>query len=466
MSEQEQSTAVIVPDAKQAIVAERMAKYRNRLLAAGGWPLMIGKGEQKRAMKDSQANVLMAISVLDLRCSYDIFLNTYIVNGFELGQGLVGDLSDKMIRAFRDYCFQMLRYEPGIGETREALKRACEANTFNSVQDYLLGLKWDGTERLAEWLTTYCGAENSPLHREWGRLYLIAACARAFEPGIKFDHVLSFEGPEGAGKSTVPKVLAGAKSPAELCPYFSDSTILDKQEKEQLELCQGIWIYELSEMSGASKADQKKLKAFVVRQADRAREAYAYFKSSQPRSPVFLATINPDPNTGEVPEYLNAGDRRRWWPLTVCVTRESIDIEGLIRDRDQLFAEAMRYRDPVFETWPPLVPDAKIKAAAEAAQIARQVKHPFRDILAPLFGRVIKWSKIPPADWTLLGRDDPSGFDVTDLNVEVAAWFVLRQLPPGAATVEGGRAWAGAMGELGWKKFHREDGNWYRKARQ
>jgi predicted P-loop ATPase len=365
-----------------------------------------------------------------------------------------------MTRAFRDYCFQMLRYEPGIGETREAMKRACEANTFNSVQDYLLSLKWDGTERLAEWLTTYCGAENTALHREWGRLFLIAACARAFEPGIKFDHVLSFEGGEGIGKSTVPKVLAGAKSPAELCPYFSDSTILDKPEKEQLELCQGVWFYELGEMSGASKSDQKKLKAFVVRQADRARESYAYFKSSQPRSPVFLATINPDPNTGDVPEYLNAGDRRRWWPVTVT----KIDIPALIRDRDQLFAEAMRYRE-WDETWPPLVPDPKLKADAEAAQIARQIKHPFRDILAPLFDRVIQWNKTPPADWALLGRDDPSGFRVTDLHVEVAAWFVLRQLPHGGSTVEGGRAVSGAMGELGWKGFHREDGNWYRKAR-
>ena len=456
----EQSTATIVLDARQQAVAEKIAGYRNKLLATGGWPLSIGKGKQKRALKDSQANVLKAIAVLDLRCSYDFFRNVYLIEGFELGQGLVGDLSDKMTRAFRDYCFQMLRYEPGIGETREALKRACESNTFNSVQDYLLGLKWDGTERLAEWLTTYCGAENTPLHREWGRLTLIAACARAFEPGIKFDHVLSMEGAEGIGKSTVPKVLAGAKSPAELCPYFSDSTILDKDEKEQLELCQGIWWYELSEMSGASKADQKKLKAFVVRQVDRAREAYAYFKSSQPRSPVFIATINPDPNTDEVPEYLNAGDRRRWWPLTVT----AIDIPGLIRDRDQLFAEAMRYRE-WDDTWPPLVPDPKLKAAAEAEQIARQIKHPFRDILAPLFERVIQWDKTPLADWTLLGRDDPTGFRVTDLHVEVAAWFVLKQLPLGAATVEGGRAVSSTMGELKWKRFHREDGNWYRKAR-
>jgi predicted P-loop ATPase len=459
---------IIVPDAKQAIIAEKMVAYRDKLLATGGWPLTVGKGKQRRPMKDSQANVLKAIGLLNLECSYDIFRNSYTVEGFELGQGLVGDLGDKMIRAFRDYCFQMLRYEPGIAETREALKRACEARTYNSVQDYLKSTKWDRVPRLNTWLTVYCGAEDTPLHREWGRLYLIAACARAFEPGIKFDHVLSFEGPEGIGKSTVFKVLAGAKSPAELCPYFSDSTILDKDEKEQLELCQGIWFYELSEMAGAGKADRQKLKAFVVRQEDRAREAYAYFKSSQPRSPVFASTINPDPNTGDVPEYLNTGDRRRWWPLTVCAVNTAagkvIDIEGLIRDRDQLFAEAMEWRDPVFETWPPLVPDPKLENEAKVAQIARQMKHPYRDILAPLYDRIIEWTRVPAAvtddDWSK-GRGKESGYRVTGLNVEVAAWFVLEQLPPNASSAEGGRIVPSVMGELGWKRVKKNTGNWY-----
>ena len=206
MSEQQ-----VIPDDKQEATAEKMAGFRNKLLATGGWPLTTGKGKEKKPRRDSQINVLKAIDVLGLRCSYDIFRNSYIIEGFELGQELVGDLGDKMIRAFREYCFQMLRYEPGIGETREALKRACKSNSFNSVQNYLRGLKWDGTERLATWLTVYCGAEDTPLHREWGRLFLIAACARAFEPGIKFDHVLSLEGPEGTGKSTTFKVLAGAK---------------------------------------------------------------------------------------------------------------------------------------------------------------------------------------------------------------------------------------------------------------
>lgn len=456
------STDLIVTDERRLAAAKKLSEFRERLKDRGGWP-MLTKGKNPEPVKDSQANVMMAINALELDCSYDIFKNSYIVQGFELGSGLVGDLSDKMIRLFRDYTFRMLGYEPGIMCAREGLKLACEKNAFNSVQDYLNGLPfWDGTPRIDTWLTDYAGAEDTPLHREWGRLFLIALCCRAFEPGVKFDHVLSLEGPEGGGKSTLGKILAGAKDPAELCKYFSDSTILDKPEKEQLELCQGVWVYELSEMSGANKTEQRKLKSFVVRQEDRAREAYAYMKSCQPRSPVFYATINPD-DDGEVPEYLNEGDRRRWWPLAVCVTRESIDMDGLIRDRDQLFAEAMRYRDPVFETWPPLVPDPALKAAARIEQDERAIKHPFRDMLAPLFDRIIEQSADKGELWE--GKSD-TDYRVTPTAVWVTPAYVYTQLPPGAATIEGGRAVKRSMTANGWQMKRTNTARWYVKERE
>jgi hypothetical protein len=455
------STDLIVTDDQRLAAAKKIGEFRAALKKSGGWP-MVTTGKVPEPIKDSQANVLKAIDVLGLDCRYDLFLSSYVVQGFELGAGLVGDLSDKMIRAFRDYTFRMLGYEPGIMSAREGLKRACEQNTFNSVQDYLSGLKWDGTPRTATWLTTYVGVEDTPLHREWGRLWLMALCRRAFEPGVKFDHVPSLEGPEGVGKSTLGKILAGAKDPAELCKYFSDSTILDKQEKEQLELCQGVWVYELSEMSGASKADQKKLKAFVVRQEDRAREAYAYMKSNQPRSPVFYASINPD-DDGEIPEYLNDGDRRRWWPMTVCVTRAKIDFAGLLRDRDQLFAEAMiDAKDDFGMDWRPLVPDPKLEKLARVEQQARAIRHPFADVLAPLFDTVLALASDKGDDWEGASNDD---YLVTNDKVWVTAAYVLKQLPPSALTIDGGRAIKRSMAANGWQTKRTASARWYVKDR-
>src|ERR1700728_1244249 len=89
---QHMSTDLIVTEA----AAKKLAGFRKLLKDSGGWP-MLTKGKNPEPVKDSQANVLKAIDVLELECSYDIFKNSYIVHGFELGAGLIGDLSDKMI---------------------------------------------------------------------------------------------------------------------------------------------------------------------------------------------------------------------------------------------------------------------------------------------------------------------------------------------------------------------------------
>ena len=44
--------------------------------------------------------------------------------------------------------------------------------------------------RLDTWLTTYAGAEDTPLNRAVGRLMLIAAVRRIRTPGVKFDEMV------------------------------------------------------------------------------------------------------------------------------------------------------------------------------------------------------------------------------------------------------------------------------------
>ena len=109
------------------------------------------------------------------------------------------------------------------------------------------------------------------------------------------------------------------------------------------------------------KADQFAVKNFVSKQEERARPAYGRFEEIQPRVCVFIGTFNTAPS-GELIEYLNAGDQRRWWPVLVG----DIDIEGLERDRDQLFAEAM-YEYQVLGTPLYLPPSLETEARAIAA---------------------------------------------------------------------------------------------------
>src|SRR5262249_58158064 len=66
--------------------------------------------------------------------------------------------------------------------------------------------------RLTTWLQRYAGAPDSPTTSLIGIWTLIAAVARILAPGCQADHMLILEGPQGAGKSSLIRALAG--------PYF------------------------------------------------------------------------------------------------------------------------------------------------------------------------------------------------------------------------------------------------------
>jgi predicted P-loop ATPase len=106
---------------------------------------------------------------------------------------------------------------------------------------------------------------------------------------------------------------------------------LQSDKREQQELCEGVWFYEVAELSGLRSGEGEKVKAFVSRQEDKARPAYARRVEVRPRTCVFVGTTNDD-------EYLqDQTGNRRFRPIKTG----RIDIEAFRRDRDQLFAEAV-----------------------------------------------------------------------------------------------------------------------------
>ena len=203
----------------------------------------------------------------------------------------------------------------------------CRAGQFptadDTVRDYLDELQWDGVPRIDRWLIDYCRAADTPLVRAFARKVLIAAVRRVREPGCKFDFILILEGKQGVGKSSLLRILAGDEN-------FSDNEILGYQKREQQEAVQGIWIYELCELDGLTKAEISSVKLFASKQCDMARAAYDRSRSDRKRRCIFVATTNED-------TYLrDATGNRRFWPVKVG----KIDLASVERDRDQLWAEA------------------------------------------------------------------------------------------------------------------------------
>lgn len=211
-----------------------------------------------------------------------------------------------------------------------ALTLVARENQFHPIREYLEGLKWDGKPRCETMFVDYLGAPDNAYTRDIARLTLIAAVTRIYEPGAKFDFACIIEGLQGRGKSTFIQIL-GRSWFAELDGDFHDM-------KQMVEMMQGGWILEIPELSGFNRADVRAIKAFISRQEDRARLAYARRVSEFPRQCVFIGSTNDR-------EYLKDDTGgRRFWPV-YCAT-ETIDFARFAANVDQVWAEALHlYRE-------------------------------------------------------------------------------------------------------------------------
>ncbi len=225
----------------------------------------------------------------------------------------------------KDWLAHKWRIEPNKDKIEEVLQQFAMENSFHPVRKYLKALEWDKTKRINSWLKTYLKANGPERYLQAvGQKLLCAMVKRIFVPGCKFDQVVILEGLQGVGKSTTVRILAD--------PWFSDSH-LNIGDKDAVMNMQGIWVYELGELSAMRRAETNTLKEFITRSTDRIRPPYGKRTISFPRQSVFIGTTNSK-------EYLkDPSGNRRFWPVEVG----RIDLKALQKDRDQLLAEAVVY---------------------------------------------------------------------------------------------------------------------------
>ena len=235
-----------------------------------------------------------------------------------------------------------------------ALTAVADSRRFHPVREYLESLPpWDGVSRVPTLLVDYLGAADNIYTREATQKCLVAAVARVYEPGVKFDSVLILQGPQAVGKSMIFDRLGGQ--------WYSDNlSVSDMRDKTAAEKLQGYWILELSELTGMRKVDVESVKGFISRRDDIYRAAYGRNTESRLRQCVIVGSTNDD--TGFLRDVTG---NRRFWPVSVTgdTPRHPWDLPA--DDVAQIWAEVKI----CYELGESLLLSPEAAALAETAQL-------------------------------------------------------------------------------------------------
>lgn len=293
---------------------------------------------QKQLELDRSGNVKDTMSNICTILRFDPQLKTIVFNQFKSMLDVVGDLPWPQVKpgwSDTDLACAKLYFERTYGiwsptKFKDALLAVTSSDRlYHPVKEYLAALKWDGVPRLDTLLVDYLGAEDSAYVRAVTRKTLVAAVARIYRPGIKFDSILVLNGEQGLGKSTLFSILGKQ--------WFSDSlSISDMKDKTAPEKLQGYWILEISELNGIKKVDVEVVKSFITRTDDKYRQAYGVSVESHPRSCIIVGTTNSDGGF-----LRDITGNRRFWPVTVTGHGKYHPWE--LTEVDQVWAEAIEY---------------------------------------------------------------------------------------------------------------------------
>lgn len=291
---------------------------------------------QSRLELDRRGNIIDNIRNVGLITKFDENFKNVVYNEFKDTLDVIGPLPWEQVKqGWNDTDFANAKMYFGSkygiwspAKFKDAiLATASSERRYHPIKEYFDSLTWDGTPRVDTLLIDYFGADDTPYTRAVIRKTLVAAVARIYNPGTKFDSILVLNGPQGVGKSTFFAILGKE--------WFSDSlSISDMKDKTASEKLINNWILEISEMSGIRKTEVEVVKSFVSRQDDKFRQAYGVNVESHPRKCIIVGSTN-----SEGGFLRDVTGNRRFWPVHVPGTGKYHPWE--LNCTDQIWAEAI-----------------------------------------------------------------------------------------------------------------------------
>ncbi len=281
------------------------------------------------------------------------------------------DTDDAALRYYLERTYGL----SGKDRIYDAVNVVAQQGAFHPVREYLDSCAWDGVPRVETLLIDYLGAEDNAYTRAVTRKTLVAAVARIYRPGCKFDYMLTLRGRQGLGKSALIAKLGGT--------WFSD-TFTTMQGKEAYEQVLGVWIIEVGELAGMRKAEAETIKLFISKTSDRFRPAYGRRLQEFPRQCIFIGTTNET-------QFLRdtTGNRRFWVVDTPDAPPRDMWEELTPETVSLIWAEAVE----MFKAGEQLYLPRELEAAAREVQEAYEEENPRAGLVAEYLERLL------PEDW-------------------------------------------------------------------
>ena len=291
-------------------------------------------------MQKVDANELLAELESIPKESPNAFRYNVYTQQIQLGTGENAKICEGK-RSIERYYLELARQNKRVSKdvAFDVVVQVARQNEYNPVTDYLDHVSKNVAPAYIDRLATkYLRPEDEKfdkptLYDEMLRKTLIAAVARAYDEGCKFDNACVIIGDQGARKSTFWSVLGGE--------FFSDA-LRDINGKDSLQVLSSAWIMEWAELEAiTNKKMAGDIKSFLSQSTDVYRVPYGKVAEKFKRRGIIVGTSNRQ--DGFLVD--ETGNRRFWCVVTTKTIDNPIDCEALLENRDAIWSAACALYD-------------------------------------------------------------------------------------------------------------------------
>ena len=342
------------------------------------------------------------------------------------------DWSDLDDAALNTYLFDNYGIEGRPSALASYVESEWIRNRVDRLTERVYAAEWDGVERVETAFVTHLDAEDTPYVRAVTAYWFKGLIARALDPGCEFHLMIMLAGPQGSGKSSFAKAIAGPGMYRSHVPFDND-----KVAREKLT---GAWVVESAELAGIVGKRLEDVKNFLTSSRIVSRASYGRHTTTLEKRNVYIGTTNEEAFLRD-----RTGNRR----FAVVKCGEANPDRPLVTEEIalQLIAEAReRYLADPDLTVPREITDQQAERNAEFADTETGWEEPLDSYLnAPVESGSL------PEGYEVEG---PDGLTYRKYANGAELWAVVRQQLGGLENLPGKNRHLlnETVGSLGWTK--------------